>query len=342
MQASLKITQLFRSLFALVLLLSLTGCPAESPPPSQQPTTRQAVPLRNPKIGTCECPYDQTSAGSDCGERSSYSRGGGNRPACYLGEKASQSPIPSKPQTSTPTSPNPHLLMGNPSGASKDPNNYLLEKPQYALSYNNSKGIANWVSWQSNRSWIGSLARQNDFRPDTSLPAGFYQVTPKDYTGTGYDRGHVVPSGDRTRSSQDNSTTFLMTNMLPQVPELNREVWRELEEYSRELVSQGKELYIIAGPSGKKGTIANGKVTVPAANWKVVLVLDRAGSGLNGVTSQTQTIAVWMPNDASVNNTDWKRYIVSVDDVEAKTGYDFFSNLPTTIQKVIESKRYSP
>ncbi len=101
-------------------------------------------------------------------------------------------------------------------------------------------------------------------------------------------------------------------------------------------------LYIVAGPAGKKELIAGGKVTVPAKNWKVVLVLDRPGCGLSGVTSRTQTIAVWMPNNASVNNTDWRRYIVTVDDVESKIGYDFFSNVPATIQKVVESKRYSP
>jgi len=233
--------------------------------------------------------------------------------------------------------------MGNPSNANSDsPNNYFMEKPQYVLSYNRDRGTANWVSWQLNRSWLGSSDRQDDFRPDTSLPAGFYQVTPDDYRNTGYDRGHIAPSADRSRSAEDNSATFLMTNMMPQVPELNREVWREFEGYSRELVSQGKELYIIAGPSGRKGTIAGRKVTVPAHNWKVVLVLDRPGSGLSGVTAKTETIAVWMPNSASAGNKDWKRYIVTVDDVEAKTGYDFFSKIPGTVQKVIESRRYSP
>ncbi|MGE5658859.1 MAG: DNA/RNA non-specific endonuclease [Actinomycetota bacterium] len=256
-----------------------------------------------------------------------------------------QKPIAQKPVAQSPTANNPNLLTGNPSNATAstaNADNYLMVKPQYALSYNNSKGTANWVSWQSNKSWIATLDRSNDFRPDTSLPAGFYQVRPNDYTNTGYDRGHIIPSGDRTASKADNSATFLMTNMLPQVPELNREVWREFEEHCRQLVSQGKELYIIAGPYGKKGAIANGKVTVPTDNWKVVLVLDKPGSGLQGVTAQTQTIAVWMPNDKTIANTDWKRYIVTVDDVQKKTGYDFFSNVPVTVQKVIESKRYNP
>lgn len=334
-----------RGLMALALLLmTLTGCPApqaSKSPVAQRPATTNPGPLRNAKTGTCECPYDLNNAGKQCGNNSAYSRGGGNRPACYVGENSQTAQVPSGSKPTPAPSSSPHLLAGNPSSAATNPNNYLMEKPQYALSYNRDKGTANWVSWQSNKSWIGSVDRSNNFRPDPALPKEFYQVKPSDYTGTGYDRGHVVPSGDRTNSKADNSATFLMTNMMPQTPQLNREVWREFEEYCRQLISQGKELYIVAGPSGNEGAIAAGKVTVPAYNWKVVLVLE-PGSGISGVTAQTQTIAVWMPNDGSVANTDWKRYIISVDDVEVKTSYDFFSNVPATVQKVIEAKRYNP
>ena len=98
-----------------------------------------------------------------------------------------------------------HLKYGNPSKAnSKDINNYLLERPQYALSYNCKTGIPNWVSWQLNRSWLGSVDRSDDFRPDGDLPNGCYAVRPNDYRGSGYDRGHLTPSGDcfAVRSAQ--------------------------------------------------------------------------------------------------------------------------------------------
>lgn len=234
-----------------------------------------------------------------------------------------------------------HLTLGNPSHASTtDPNNYLMIKPQYAISYNRDKGIPNWVSWQLNQSWLGTVDRRNDFRPDTTLPTGWYQVRPSDYTGGGYDRGHVTPSGDRTRNAEDNSATFLMTNMIPQAPQNNREVWRELEEYSRELVSQGKELYIIAGGTGSKGTL-KGKVMVPEQTWKVIAVLERPEQGVSGVTTNTRLIAVMMPNSSQVGNTNWTDYRVSVDQVETATGYDFFSNVPKSIQDVIESRKDS-
>jgi endonuclease G len=212
-----------------------------------------------------------------------------------------------------------------------------MVKAQYVLSYNRDKGIPNWVSWQLNQSWLGNVDRGNDFRPDTTLPTGWYQVRPGDYTGSGYDRGHLCPSGDRTRSAIDNSATFSMTNMIPQAPENNREVWRELEEYSRELVNQGKELYIIAGGVGKKATL-KGKVTVPEKTWKVIAVLDRLGKGVSGVSAQTRLIAVMMPNSNQVARTNWTDYLVSVDKVEAATGYDFFANVPSSIQAKIEKR----
>jgi endonuclease G, mitochondrial len=231
-----------------------------------------------------------------------------------------------------------HLTMGNPSGAATSADNFLLVKPQYALSYNASRGIPNWVSWQLNQSWLGPIDRQNDFRPDDSLPSNFYQVTPSDYTGSGYDRGHQAPSGDRTNNAETNSATFLMTNMIPQTADLNRGPWERLESYSRELVNQGKELYIIAGVEGKKETLAGGRITVPARNWKVIVVLDRPGLSIAGVTRDTRVIAVDMLNDTGIKETDWTSYKTTVKQIEAATGYDLLSNVPIDVQSVIESR----
>ncbi|MCC3600089.1 MAG: DNA/RNA non-specific endonuclease [Microcoleus sp. PH2017_26_ELK_O_A] len=234
------------------------------------------------------------------------------------------------------------MLLGNPSNATSNIasiDNYLMVKPQYVMSYNNKTHTANWVSWQLNKSWIGSADRKNDFRPDDALPATAYKVRPNDYTGSGYDRGHIAPSADRTRSEADNSATFLMTNMMPQAPELNRGMWGDLEEYCRELVQQGKELYIVAGPVGKQGAIGKKeKISVPAKTWKVIVVLDRQGLGMQGVTANTRTIAVIMPNDSSVKGRGWKSFRVSVKQVERETGLNFLSNVPVQVQQVIESK----
>jgi len=257
-------------------------------------------------------------------------------------EKPRQKPAPAAQPPIASTTNNRNLLLGNPSNAAPSVaniDNYLMVKPQFVLSYNSKTKTANWVSWQLNRSWIGTADRQDNFRPDDSLPAHWYKVRPNDYTGSGYDRGHIAPSADRTRNEADNSATFLMTNMMPQVPELNRGLWSDLEDYCRELVQQGKELYIVAGPVGRKGSIGKKeKIAVPAKNWKVIVVLDRQGLGMQGITTNTRTIAVMMPNDASVKGQGWKSFRVSVKQVERETGLNFLSNVSPQIQQVIESK----
>lgn len=272
---------------------------------------------------------------------------------CNLTEPSPPSQLPQldrkKPRVQPTTQPpitsatnNRNLLLGNPSNAVSSIasiDNYLLVKPQYVLSYNSKTKTANWVSWQLNKSWIGAADRQDNFRPDDSLPDTWYKVRPNDYTGSGYDRGHIAPSADRTRNETDNSSTFLMTNMMPQVPELNRGLWSDLEEYCRELVQQGKELYIVAGPVGRKGSIGRKeKIAVPAKNWKVIVVLDKQGLGIQGIDANTRTIAVMMPNDASVKGKGWKSFRVSVTRVERETGLNFLSNVSPQVQQVIESK----
>lgn len=234
-----------------------------------------------------------------------------------------------------------NLLLGNPSLASSDPGNsknYLIKIPQYALSYNAEQGTANWVSWQLNKSWLGKVDRQDNFRPDDSLPEEWNKVSPKDYTNSGYDRGHLIPSADRTKTPEDNSTTFLMTNIIPQTPDNNRGSWAELEKYSRRLVDEGRELYIIAGGVGKKRAIAKGKVIPPNQVWKIIVALDRPGTGIQGINLQTRVIAVSIPNIQGIKAKNWESYRVSVDSLEQATGYDFLRAVDPKIQEVLEAK----
>lgn len=253
---------------------------------------------------------------------------------------AYSSSTPTPTPTATPPPPSSeHLTMGNPSNAVTDVNqfsNYLMVKTQYAESYSRDDGRPNWTSWHLDSTWIGSTARQNDFRPDSTLPSSWYHVAATDYSGSGYDRGHMCPSGDRTNSVANNSATFLMTNMIPQAPTNNQQTWGNLESYSRSLATSGSELYIISGGYGTSGYIANGHVSVPTYTWKVIMVLPNGSNDVSRVTTSTRLIAVFIPNNNSVVS-DWKQYRVSVDYVESLTGYDFFSNVPASIQSQIES-----
>ena len=244
---------------------------------------------------------------------------------------------------------NDNLLMGNPSMATADvvnANNYLMVKPQYCLSYNNSKLTMNWTSWHLYSGDIGSVSRQDDFRADATLPAAWYHVTESDFQFStyGFDRGHMCPSADRTSTVANNSATFLMTNMIPQAPNNNQKTWAYLENYCRTLIDSGNELYIISGPYGQGGTSDKGTFTVlasgvvvPAQTWKIIVVLPNGDNDLSRVTTATRVIAVVMPNTQACSQNPWTYYRVSVDSLETLTGYDFLSNVPSSVQSVIEA-----
>ncbi len=243
---------------------------------------------------------------------------------------------------------NSNMLMGNPSNATTDvamPGNYLMDKTYYSLSYNRDRGTPNWVSWHMNATDLGSTPRQDDYRADNTLPSGWYRVPSSGYSGSGFDRGHNCPSADRTSSVAANSATFLMTNMIPQAPNNNQQTWNNLEDYTRNLVAAGNEVYVISGVYGIGGTGSNGgvtntinggNVTVPSNIWKVIVVIPNGNNDLSRVTTSTRVIAVNTPNNNSVNS-NWKVYRTSVDAIETATGYDLLSNLPVSVQNSIEA-----
>ena len=250
--------------------------------------------------------------------------------------------------STTPTRDN-NMGMGNPSGATTstaDSNNYLMVKSQYTLSYNNSKGMANWVSWHLSTAWTGSAPRCDCFSSDAALPSGYYAAGNTSYSGSGFDRGHLCPSADRTGSDSDNAVTFKMTNMSPQAPILNQQTWAGLEDYCRSLIAAGNELYIMAGGYGSGGSgssggtttsIASGHINVPDHFYKIIVVLPVGINDVSRVTTSTRVISVIMPNVQSVNSHPWDFYRVSVDSIESITGYNFLSNVPDSIQAVIEA-----
>ncbi|MGB3466129.1 MAG: DNA/RNA non-specific endonuclease, partial [Cyclobacteriaceae bacterium] len=164
-----------------------------------------------------------------------------------------------------------NLTFGNPSNASTSSSNYLVSRSDYAASYNNGRGTANWVSWHLSTAWTGSASRCNCFKSDTSLPSSFFRPTSSNYTNSGFDRGHLCPSADRTYTSSSNANTYFMTNIAPQSPDNNQRSWASLETYCRKLASEGNELHIVAGVAGTGGpgrtgfrsSISSGRIDVP-------------------------------------------------------------------------------
>jgi endonuclease G len=253
--------------------------------------------------------------------------------------------------TAPPYPPSVHLTMGNPSGATASigqPDNYLMEKPEFVLSYSRDLGRPNWVSWHLSDEWIGSLTRVDTFRPDPAVPSDWYRVQSFDFTNSGFDRGHMVPNADRDKETSIpiNQATFLMSNMVAQAPDNNQGPWAAFENYLRTLLP-ADEIYLVAGGAGAGGTgsnggvtmtLADGHVTVPAYTWKVALVIPKdGGDDISRVSCSSRTIAIIMPNMQGIRNEPWENYLRTVDAVETLTGYDLFSSLPEPIQRCVEA-----
>lgn len=248
-----------------------------------------------------------------------------------------------------------HLALGNPSQAkhdADDPNNYLMIKPQFALSYNNKRGTPNWVSYYLKRADMGRAPRPQGFSPDDSLPRTFHRVFPGDYfyNATGLTRGHMCPSSHRNNTEANARSTFVMTNMVPQSEELNGGSWEGLESYCRDLCfDEGKEMMIVCGPHGQGGdtprghmlTVGNGHVIVPKVTWKVVLIVDGGGTRgpLARVNAKSRLIGVIMPNTREPNeNVPWTKYVVAPSEIETLTGLTFFDKVPAEIINPLKKK----
>jgi endonuclease G len=232
----------------------------------------------------------------------------------------------------------PHLALGTPTDS--DPSDDLIVDHQvFVVSYNPRRMTANWVAWRLVAQDLGPVQRRNDFHPDPLLPRDVFHVRPRDYGGSGYDRGHLCPSGDRTSAQDTNWETFVMTNMQPQRPGLNRGPWAVLERYEREVAARhDKQVFIVAGGLFDVGAPAIGPgIAVPRASFKVLVILDR-GLGAADVTEATSSVAVIMPNVASVTGTPWEDYLVSVDEVERQSGYDLLSRVPEAVQRALEAR----
>lgn len=243
----------------------------------------------------------------------------------------------------------PNLFLGNPSGASAtDTNNLLLVHTGYTLSYNASRGEPNWVSWRLRKENLGSAPRARVFSPDDFLRShNLIPVEHKDYTSSGFDRGHLCPHSDRDATTESSYETFLLTNIIPQSPVLNEKTWAALESYLRREVADGaKTAFIVAGGSGLGGdgskgpatTIAKGKIAVPANCWKVVIMVSGLPATPADIGPNAQPLAVLMPNSQHVG-LDWTKYRVSIHEVETETGYSFLSALRPEVAAKLRDQR---
>ena len=227
----------------------------------------------------------------------------------------------------------------------------ILRHAEYTASFNPNRGTPNWVSYDLELTHFGPEDRCDCFTFDPALPASVARYTTADYTGAGtfhgygIDRGHLARSFDRTSASLDNAFTFYFTNIIPQAADLNQGPWASMENFLGDLARlQNKEVYIVAGVAGSKGTIKDqGKITIPASTWKVAVILprDQGLANVHGV-QDLEVVAVIMPNNPGIRNVDWNTYKTTVDAVEALSGYDILALLPDPIEIAVESGTSAP
>jgi endonuclease G len=236
------------------------------------------------------------------------------------------------------------LDFGNPDNAVDDsntsPDKLLVVHSTFTMSYNKSRGAANWVAWHLDTDILGNLTRPkpDPFAPDTLLPTDF-RIVHADYTGSGFDRGHMCPSGDRTKVKAEQVETFVMSNMQAQTGNLNRKTWKSLEDHERGIALAGQEEYIYAGCYGGTKKI-KGKIVVPTKCFKIILILPKGDDDLSRVTPKSKIIAVIMPNIKDLP-AFWSNpaFLTTIDKIEKETGLDFFSNLPEDVEKIIEARQ---
>lgn len=193
-----------------------------------------------------------------------------------------------------------------------------LCKTNYAINYDTTTKTAVYVVEHVTKAAItGPAKRKDDFRPDPALPvAAQSQLT--DYAGFPYDRGHLVPAGDNTQNDLIMSESFFLSNMVPQVPNNNRGIWKQLETKVRTYVTQFDDVYVASGTIYDKGysTIGANKVGVPTRLFKVIIDI-----------KALKASAYIFPNQP-LPVQDLEKFRVSIKDVEVATGINFNPKIP--------------
>ena len=209
----------------------------------------------------------------------------------------------------------------------------LLCRKGYLLAHNPEKKTPIWViEHLTVEKASGTIPRYNKFEPDPDL-AEDQRAELSDYKGSGYDRGHMAPAADMRWDQQAMEECFYLSNMVPQVGKgMNQGIWKDLEERVREWAIDRGELYVYTGPIYEKEVsevVGKNKVAVPSHLYKIIYD-----------ARKVEVIAFIMPNQ-SLKSSDMPVYIVTVREIERKTGLDFLSKLDSQVQELVETKKSS-
>jgi endonuclease G len=235
--------------------------------------------------------------------------------------------------------------VGAPSYKGTEPEHEVLCRTGYVLSHNNQRLTPDWVvelltperfSGNANRKSLG-----NPFKADPNLDAD-ERATPADYVKSGYDQGHMAPAADMKFSEDAMRESFYLSNMVPQVgPGMNRGIWADLEALVRDWTCSKGQIVALTGPiyddaKPKMIPVGNPRVAVPTAIYKIAYA-----------PSEGKAVAFILPNKTVANHSSRAEeiladYVVSVRDVEARTGLNFFTALPPRKQNIVEMSKTAP
>ncbi len=209
----------------------------------------------------------------------------------------------------------------------KDVPSVVKEYEGFTVDFNPENRTPNYVAWVlQGHETDGATSRSNKFWTDEELDGC---PDTRDYSHSGYDRGHMCPAGEQKWSDKAMHHSFVMANICPQKHELNTGAWKTLEDKERSWARRDSAIVIVAGPIydiSDSETIGRNKVRVPSAFFKVLLA---------PFAKPMRAIGFVYPNMKCDGNM--QAYAVSVDDVEKMTGLDFFSALPDDIENDIEA-----
>lgn len=220
-----------------------------------------------------------------------------------------------------------HVTWGAPQVAQEGNNQYLC-RAGYAVNYNYTTKVAYFVVETINPQnlTVKSAARRDDFREDPEIPTA-YRTTLKDYVGSGLDRGHMAPAANFVYHAQAMSESFLLSNMMPQVPGNNRGIWKYTEELTRFWAQQYGQIYVITGTIiDSNSPVMGNNVRVPTYLYKIVIDPQRS-----------RAIAFLFPNQ-KLDPKQLTNYIVSIAEIEQYSGINFNPLLPPNLQ-VLEQQR---
>lgn len=201
----------------------------------------------------------------------------------------------------------------------------------FSLFYSQKLKFAYWVAYPLYAKCMGKQKRTDAWRYDDMIDKS-WQVNLKSGFGDGYDRGHQLPSGDRTCDKPTNEDTFFFTNVTPQISSMNQEIWARLEGKVRDWSKATDTLFVVTGAVPPKSNIQYKKgMAIPQYYFKALA---------RRISGTYHTIAFAIDNSASVAKGNYMDYAISVSDLEKNTGFEFFPGLDESTKSQLDLSKW--